>query len=136
MFWLGLFGVLFLAYVLLDLLPKVLFQQFPNRMCLAMVKPFKWMTACLKPVVAPLSWLAEWLAPGETRIGQFFGNREEFRALMNTGTSPLTNDERVLIDRVLNLQNLTVQRVAVPWENVTKVNESTPATYARELLAE
>lgn len=135
-FWLGLFAVLFLAYVLLDLLPKILFQRFPNRMCLAMVNPFRWVTACLTPVVTPLAWLAEWLAPGDTRIGQFFGNREEFRALVQKGQNPLTNDEKVLIDRVLNLQKLTVQRVAVPWENVTKVNESTPASYARELLAE
>lgn len=135
-FWLGLFAALFTAYVMLDLLPKVLFHRFPNRMCLLTVKPFRWMTAVLTPVVAPLAWLAEWLAPGDTRIGQFFGNREEFRALVQKGENPLSNDERVLIDRVLNLQKLTVQRVATPWESVTKVTESTPANYARELLAE
>ena len=41
-----------------------------------------------------------------------------------------------MIDRVLNLQKLTVQRIAVPWENVARVTESTPAKFARELLAE
>jgi len=90
----------------------------------------------LIPVVAPVAWLAEWLTPGEARIGQFFGNREEFRALVQEGKNPLTSDERMLIDRVLNLQKLTVQRIAIPWEKVTRVNESTPASFARELAAD
>jgi putative hemolysin len=136
MFWVGLFAVLFTSYVLLDLLPKVLFQRLPNRMCLALVNPFRWLAACLAPVIAPVAWLAEWLTPGEARIGQFFGNREEFRALVQEGKNPLTSDERMMIDRVLNLQKLTVQRIAIPWEKVTRVNESTPASFARELAAE
>jgi putative hemolysin len=135
-FWLGLCAVLFTSYVLLDLLPKVLFQRLPNRMCLALVNPFRWLAACLAPIIAPVAWFAEWLTPGEARIGQFFGNREEFRALVQEGKNPLTSDERMLIDRVLSLQKLTVQRIAIPWEKVTKVNESTPASFARELAAE
>ena len=42
-FWLLLFAVLFGCYVLLDLLPKVLFRRYPNRMCLATVTPFRWL---------------------------------------------------------------------------------------------
>lgn len=135
-FWGLLLLLLFTFYVLLDLLPKVLFRRFPNRMCLATVLPFRWLATFLTPAVAPLARLAAWLAPGQVRLGQFFGNREEFRVLVQEGKHALSNDERALIDRVLSLQKLTVQRIMVGWESVTTVGVNAPAKYARELCSE
>lgn len=135
-FWVMLTAALFLMYVLLDLLPKVLFRRFPNRLCLFMVRPFRWLAIILIPVVAPLAWLAQLLAGGERRGGLIFGNREELRALMEGAQNPLTTEERTLVNRVLNLQKLTVQRVAIPWEKVRRITVNTPAGVAREMLAE
>lgn len=135
-FWLLLAAALFLMYVLLDLLPKTLFRRFPNRLCLFMVRPFRWLAIILMPAVAPLTWLAQLLAGGERRGGLIFGNREELRALMEGAHNPLTTEERTLVNRVLNLQKLTVQRVAVPWEKVRRINENAPAGTARAMLAE
>src|SRR5215471_14998274 len=42
----------FLFCVLFDLLPKMLFRMFPNRLCLAMAPPFRFVHIGLKPVVA------------------------------------------------------------------------------------
>jgi len=135
-FWLLLGTALFLMYSLLDLLPKVLFRRFPNRLCLLMVVPFRWLAVILTPAVAPLAWLAGRLAGGDLRAGQIFGNREELRAMMEGAQNPLSTEERTLINRVLNLQKYTVQRVIVPWENVQRTSESASALAARTLLAE
>jgi len=135
-FWLWLAPGLFLIYVLLDLFPKVLFRRFPNRLCLFMVVPFRWLAVVLTPAVAPLAWLARRLAGGDDRAGQIFGNREELRALMEAAHNPLSTEERTLVNRVLNLQTWTVQRIAVPWDQVRRVPEDSPAAAARDLLTE
>lgn len=135
-FWLTLVPALFLLYVLLDLLPKMLFRRFPNRLCLFMVRPFSWLTLILIPIVSPLDWLAKLLAGSERRGGLIFGNREELRALMEGAQNPLSTEERTLVNRVLSLQKLTVQRVAVPWDQVRRINENAPAGTARALLAD
>lgn len=135
-FWLFLGLALFLMYALLDLLPKVLFRRFPNRLCLLMVVPFRWLAVALTPVVSPLAWLAGRLAGGDLRAGQIFGNREELRALMEGAHDPLSSEERTLVNRVLNLQKLTVQRVTVPWQNVRCTTEDAAAVDARNVLAE
>ncbi len=135
-FWLILAPALFLLYVLLDLLPKVLFRRFPNRLCLLMVVPFRWLAVILTPAVSSLAWLAGRLAGGDLRAGQIFGNREELRAMMEGAQNPLSNEERTLVNRVLDLQKLTVQRVTVPWEKVRHTTEAAAAVAARDLLAE
>ena len=135
-FWVILGGALFLIYVLLDLLPKVLFRRFPNRLCLLMVTPFRWLAVILNPAVSPLTWLANRLAGGEARAGQVFGNREELRVLMDDAQNPLSSEERTLVNRVLNLQKLTVQRVTVPWEKVRHTTEAAAAVEVRNVLAE
>ena len=135
-FWLILAPALFLLYVLLDLLPKVLFRRFPNRLCLLMVVPFRWLAVILTPAVASLAWLAGRLAGGQLRAGQIFGNREELRAMMEGAQNPLSNEERTLVNRVLDLQKLTVQRVTVPWEKVRHTTEAAAAVTVRDVLAE
>ncbi len=136
LFWLILGLALFLIYALLDLLPKMLFRQFPNRLCLLMVTPFRWLSVILAPAVSPLAWLAGRLAGGEARAGQIFGNREELRALMEGAQNPLTSEERTLVNRVLSLQKLTVQRVTIPWDKVRHTTETAGALDARNMLAE
>jgi len=135
-FWALFAVVLFVYYLFLDLLPKTLFRLYPNRMCLMMVLPFRWLERLHRPVVAPMTWLAHRLAPHAGRGRNFFGNREELRSLVEGQHNPLTREERTLVNRVLNSQKLTVQRVAVSWDKVTRVTVDTPARAARRILAD
>lgn len=52
-----LFAVLvFLFYALFDLLPKMLFHNFPNRLCLLAARPFRFVHLALRPLVALVEW--------------------------------------------------------------------------------
>jgi len=110
-------GVVFAFYTLCDLLPKMLFQKFPNRLCMAMARPFRFVHMALKPLVMVVEWgaarLQRWTG-GTTFKGQIFGNREELRLVMQETAQGFTTEERVMINRVLDLQNLTVQSVTTP----------------------
>lgn len=110
-------GVVFVFYALCDLLPKMLFQKFPNRLCMAMARPFRFVHMALRPLVAVVEWgsvrLLRWTG-GTTFKGQTFGNREELRLVMQETAQGFTTEERVMINRVLDLQNLTVQSVTTP----------------------
>lgn len=110
-------GIVFLFYALCDLLPKMLFQKFPNRLCMAMAKPFQFVHMGLKPLVALVEWgsslFLNWTG-GKVFKGQIFGNREEFRIVMQETAQGFTSEERAMINRVLDLQSLTVQSVSTP----------------------
>lgn len=120
--------VVFLFYVLCDLLPKMLFQKFPNRLCLAMARPFRFVHMGLKPLVALVEWgsglFLRWTG-GAVFKGQIFGNREEFRLVMQESAQGFTTEERVMINRVLDLQSLTVQSVTTPIALATTVTAQT-----------
>jgi len=107
----------FLFFALLDLLPKMLFRQFPNRLCLALARPFRFVHIALWPLVALVEWgstlLLRWRG-GKVFKGQLFGNREEFRQLMQETAQDFTTEERAMINRVLDLQAQTLQAVTTP----------------------
>src|SRR2546423_13135162 len=48
--------VVFLFYDLFDLLPKMLFRAFPNRLCVLLAQPFRVVHWALKPLVALVEW--------------------------------------------------------------------------------
>ena len=48
---------------------------------------------------------------GRTFTGHLFGSREEMRLVMQESSQGLTSEERVMINRVLDLQNVTIQQV-------------------------
>ena len=45
-------SVVFLFYALFDLLPKMLFRTYPNRLCLLLARPFRLIHLVLRPLVA------------------------------------------------------------------------------------
>jgi CBS domain containing-hemolysin-like protein len=110
-------AAVFLFFALLDLLPKMLFRQFPNRLSLALARPFRLVHIVLRPLVALVEWgsafMLRWRG-GNVFKGQLFGNREEFRQLMQENTQEFTSEERVMINRVLDLQSQTLQSVTTP----------------------
>lgn len=130
----GFLVAVFLFYALFDLLPKMLFRAYPNRLCLALVRPFRFIHIGLRPLVAVVEWgsgtFLHWFG-GKVFKGQLFGNREEFRQMMQDNTQGFTSEERLMINRVLDLQSLTLQSISTPMAIAVT---ATAETSIREVL--
>jgi putative hemolysin len=125
----------FLFYALFDFLPKMLFRMFPTRLCVWLARPFRWVHLILRPLVAGVEWasgvLLRWRG-GKVFTGHLFGNREELRLVMQDSTQTLTSEERGMINRVLDLQTLTVRQVMSPLSQaVTTTTQSKIADVLR-----
>ena len=134
-FWLG--GFVF--YAVCELLPKMLFRTFPNRLCLALVGPFRLVHAALAPLVSFLNRFSHRLlrwSGGRTFTGHLFGNREELRLVMQESAQGLTSEERAMINRVLDLQHLTVGQIATALEKAATVTTPTPMDEVLRLCRE
>jgi len=135
----GFFAGTILFYAFCELLPKMLFRVYPNRLCLWLSGPFAVVHFFLRPVVAILRWLASGLlhwTGGKTFAGRLFGTREELRVLMQESSQSLSTEERGMINRVLDLQNLTVSHVLVPMARAATVTTETPVAEALALCRE
>jgi putative hemolysin len=117
----------FLLYALCDLLPKILFQSFPNRLCLGLARPFSMVHFILTPIVRAMAWLSRSFLKrtGAAYEGRLFGNREELRLLMLENSQSFSSEERLMINRVFDLQNLTVRHIAVPLSHAAVVSDAT-----------
>ncbi len=116
-------------YVWCELLPKMLFTRYPNRLTLLVAPLFRLIHFTLRPLVSVTTTLSDGLlrwTGGRVFTGHLFANRDELRRLMQESAQGMTSEERVMINRVLDLQNLTVRSIAVPWEKVVTVEVSTP----------
>jgi len=116
--------IVFLFYAFFDLLPKMLFRSYPNRLCLLLARPFRLLHEALRPLVAVVEWfsaaLLRWRG-GKVFTGHLFGNREELRLVMQESAQGFTSQERTMINRVLDLQNLTVRQAMKPMEQAVSV---------------
>ena len=132
-------GVVFLFYAFFDLLPKMLFRSFPNQLCLSAARVFRPVYFLLSPlvlIVEDFSKTALRWTGGQAFTGRIFGNREEMRAVMQESAQGLTSDERVMINRVLDLQNFTVGQIATPLSRIVTVEKDTPIAQALQLARE
>jgi CBS domain containing-hemolysin-like protein len=121
--------IVFLFYTLFDLLPKMLFRMYPNRLCLFCSRPFRIIHLLLRPLV----WLVEGISAlllrwrgGKAFTGHLFGNREELRFIMQESGGALTTEERAMINRVLDLQSLTVRHIVKPISLAATATMQTP----------
>ena len=139
LFWV-IFGIGgFVFYALCELLPKMLFRNFPNRLCLALVGPFRLVHATLAPLVSFLNRFSHRLlrwSGGRTFTGHLFGNREELRLVMQESAQAFTSEERAMINRVLDLQHLTVGQIATSLEKAATVTTQTPMEEVLRLCRE
>jgi len=126
-------------YAVCDLMPKMLFRLYPNRLCLIFLNPFRAVRTCLRPVV----WLVTRISVFELRwsggrpfAGGVFGTRDELRQLMQESAQQLTSEERGMINRVLDLQTLTVGRIMTPLAKATSVSATAPVSEILQLCAE
>lgn len=125
----------FCLYAFADLLPKTLFRQQANRLCLALARPFRLLHIGLSPAVGVVAWLANLLlrvTGGQRYTGKLFASREEFRQLMQESSQAISRVEQAIINRVLDLQNLTVGSLALP---IRKAVTATTETPVKEVLA-
>ena len=129
-------GIVFLFYALFDLLPKMLFRAYPNQLCLSAARVFRPVHFALRPLVALVETSAagtlRWMG-GHAFTGRPFGNREEMRAVMQESAQAFTTGERAMINRVLDLQNLTVRQIATPLAQVVTVETQTTISAALTL---
>ncbi len=117
-------AVVFLFYALCDLLPKMIFRAQPNRFCLALARPFRYVHLGLWPLV----WMVERISAtllywtgGKAFTGHLFGNREELRFVMQESARSFSTEERAMINRVMDLPSLTVRQIARPLDQVVSV---------------
>ena len=129
----------FLLYALGDLLPKMLFRQFPNRLSLLVATPFRLVHIGLSPLVALMARLTTLClhgTGGKAFSGHLFANREEFRMVMQESAHTLTSEEQRMINRVLDLQSLTVGHITVPMDKLITVTARTKVTEVLRLCRE
>ncbi len=128
--------IVFLFYTFFDLLPKMLFRAYPNRLCVMLARPFRLIHLVLRPLV----WLVEGVSGillhwtgGRAFTGHLFGNREELRFIMQESAQSFTSEERAMINRVLDLQSLTVRHIIKPIAITAAVAMQTPISEAMAL---
>jgi putative hemolysin len=131
--------VVFLFYAFFDLLPKMLFRMYPNRLCVVLARPFRLVHLLLVPLVAAVEGVSDLLLRwrgGKVFTGHLFGNREELRLVMQESAQALTSEERVMINRVLDLQSLTVRQAMKPLAEMVTVTTETPLSEALRVCRE
>jgi CBS domain containing-hemolysin-like protein len=129
----------FLFYAFFDLLPKMLFRAHPNSLCLSAANVFRIVYLTLSPLVLIVGDVSKTIlrwTGGKAFTGRLFGNREEMRAVMQESAQALTSDERVMINRVLDLQNFNVGQVAIPIWKMAAVEKDTLVGDAIKLARE
>jgi putative hemolysin len=122
-------AMVFVFYTLFDLLPKMLFRTYPDRLCIFLARPFRLLHLTLRPLVAGVEAVSEALLRwrgGKVFTGHLFGNREELRLVMQESAQAFTSEERTMINRVLDLQTLTVRQVMKPLEQTVVISTQTP----------
>jgi len=132
-------GAVLLVYAFFDFLPKLLFRMYPNRLCVMLARPFGVVHLILRPLVAAVESVSDLLLHwrgGKVFTGHLFGNREELRLLMQESSQGLTSEERTMINRVLDLQTLTVRRAMSPLNEAVVVREETPVSVIMDLARE
>lgn len=126
-------------YTFFDLLPKMLFRLFPTRLCMLMARPFRVLHLLLRPLVRIVErasgLLLRWRG-GKVFTGHLFGNREELRLVLQESAQGFTSDERAMINRVLDLQSLTVRQIVTPLDQAATVESNTPLAEALKLCRE
>ncbi len=126
----------FLFYIVCELVPKTLFQRYPNQLSLACAVPFRVIHRLLAPLVAVVAWFSRGLlrwTGGQANTGRLFASREELRFVMQDAAPSLTSEERVMINRVLDLPNLRLRHVMVPMANAATVAADQPLSEALAL---
>lgn len=124
-FWIAFILGCLAFYTVCELLPKMVFGKYATRLSVLFTRFFGWIELLLSPLVEILKSVSEvllFVPVGGRRRGSLFGSREELRQLMTENGQGLTDDERVMIDRVLDLQKIPVRELAKPFDELPVIN--------------
>jgi len=127
----------FLFFTFFDLLPKLVFRAYPNRLCLLMARPFRVLHLGLRPLVVVVEWFARLMlrrAGGRKYSGHLFGNRDELRRAVQESEQTFTSEERGMIMRVLDLENVTIRQIARPLAEAVTIPGETLLSEAMQIL--
>jgi CBS domain containing-hemolysin-like protein len=104
-----------------------------------LARPFRVVHLGLRPLVAVVEWfsgaLLRWRG-GKVFTGHLFGNREELRQVMQESGQMFTSEEQRMINRVLDLQTLTVRQVMKPLSLAATLTAQMPVNEALALCRE
>jgi len=117
LFWSLFLLCIFTLYTFCDLLPKKLFSRFPEKLSLAIARPFRVTQFLLTPFVSLIQALfGNTLAGavGQPLAKRLLSNREELRNLMEDSDDGLSDGERTMISQVLRLSERTLGQAAIP----------------------
>jgi putative hemolysin len=131
--------MVFVFYAFFDLLPKMLFRAYPNRLCLASAKVFRFVHLALAPLVFLVESISQFVLRwrgSRTFTGRIFGNREEMRAVMAEAAQALTSEEHAMVNRVLDLQHFTVAQITIPLAKTFFVEVNSPLRDAVKIAQE
>lgn len=136
----ALFAVfVFVFYSFSDLLPKMLFRAYPNRLCLSAANAIRLVHLALAPLVFLVDGISRlvlrWRG-SRTFTGRLFGNREEMRAVMAEAAQALTTEEHAMVNRVLDLQHFTVAQITIPFAKTFSLAVHSPLREAVKLAQE
>ncbi len=123
----GMGVVLFLFYAFADLIPKLVFRRYPNRLCLMGVVPFTVLHTVLSPLVSAVEGVSSillHLRGGRAMGVRLLGSRAELRHVIQESSSSLTREELVMINRILDLQGLRVRDVMTPIDQAVTLDAS------------
>jgi CBS domain containing-hemolysin-like protein len=104
-----------------------------------LARPFRFLHFVLRPLVWVVenvsSILLRWKG-GRAFTGHLFGNREELRFIMQESAQAFTSEERAMINRVLDLESVTVRQVARPLERAVTAEADWPVSRVLEKCRE
>ena len=112
-------------YTLCELLPKMIFRKYSDQLCLQLSYLFATVNLAFSPLVNLLRGVSRMIlftTGGRELQDHLFGSREELRQMMIESSQNLSEDEREMIDRVLDMQKIPVRDLAIPFEKLPEIN--------------
>jgi len=126
-------------YAVCDLFPKVLFRTYPNRLAMAAVAPFQLIHLLMTPLASLvqqfLNLFLHWTG-GKAYTGKIFSSRKELRMAVQDSTDGLSNEERAMITRVLDLQQTSVAQIMTPFRGLPDLHAKLTGAELFRLLRE
>ena len=136
LFWSLFLLIVFLLFTFCDLLSKKLFSRFPDKLSIAVARPFRAVQITLTPFVRLTQALF-----GNTLAGavgpplakRLFENREELKKLMEDSDDSLSDKERTMISQVLRLSERTLGQAAIPLNLSVTASADSPISSVVDL---
>ncbi|MCL1922120.1 MAG: CNNM domain-containing protein [Kiritimatiellaeota bacterium] len=113
-----------------EYLPKLFFTTRPLRRTLLVMDAFRVMDTLLYPVTRLVSLLTSWFVPANAHAQQSLITREFIQDVVSDPKdgAQITPMERLMINRVLDLQSQAAAQVMTPLDKVASLTEDDPLT--------